>query len=161
MKNNIDLVWWVELVLMVGVILFFGVIACDIALGAPLEDVEAFLVNDTTNGSEWLPYYSCGHFARDLSRNASTLNISIGSVILGNHPVLRGHDNHALNYVIDNNIVYLIEPQTDEIYLLNQSEYLYYRLYPNGDQVPSYWVHNLATKNILPPAFKGSGLNDD
>lgn len=120
-----------------------------------LEDVEAFLVNDTTNNSEWLPYYSCGHFARDLSRNASQFNISIGSVILGNHPTLRGHDNHIVNYVIDNNTVYLIEPQTDEIFLLNQSGYLYYRLYYNGDQVPSYRTHNLATIKIFPPVIKG------
>lgn len=157
MKNDIDLEWWVELLLIMGVVLFIGVIACDMALGAPLEDVEAFLVNDTTDSHEWLPYYSCGHFARDLSRNASQLNISISSAILGNNPVLRGHSNHIVNYIIDNNTVYLIEPQTDEIFLLNQSGYRFYRLYPNGDQVPSYWVHNFATEWIdLSPVFKRS-----
>ena len=155
MKNDIDLVWWGE-ALLLGVALFIASVACiDIVSGESIEDIEVFLINDTTDTREWLSYYSCGHFSRDLSYNASIVNITLGSVILGNHPVLRGYNNHIMNYFIIENNVYLIEPQTDEILLLNQTMYSYYRLYPNGRQVPSNWAHNLATKRVglSPPIF--------
>lgn len=123
--------------------------------GETLEDIESFLVNDTTDTHHYLPYYTCGHFSRDLSYNASLHNISIGSVILGNNPVLRGYNNHIMNYIIIENKIYLIEPQTDEISMLNQTMYNYYRLYPDGTQVPSNWMHNFATKwvELLPQPF--------
>ena len=149
MKNDIDLVWWGE-VLLLGAAVFIAAVSCiDIVSGESIEDIESFLMNDITDTHEWLPYYSCGHFSRDLSYNASIVNVTLGSVILGNHPVLRGYNNHIMNYVIIENKIYLIEPQTDEILLLNQAVYNYYRLYPDGAQVPSNWAHNLATKRII------------
>ena len=155
MENDIDFVWWCE---MIGLIIAACVIsmACiGIVSGESISEVEAFLVNDTTDSHEWLTYYSCGHFSRDLTYNASLVNISLGGVILGNSSVLIGYDNHIMNYIMVKNKVYLIEPQTDRVTLLNQSGYLYYRLYPDGGQVPSNWAYNLATNriNLSSPIF--------
>ena len=155
MKNDIDFVWWVEMLLL-GAALFIIAVGCiDIVSGENIEDIESFLMNDTTDTREWLPYYSCGHFSRDLARNASLANITLGGVILSDRSDLGGYNNHIMNYIVIENKVCLIEPQTDEISLLNQSLYTYYRLYPNGDQVPSNWAHNLATKriNLSSPVF--------
>ena len=116
---------------------------------AELNDIEQFLVNDTTDQHKYLPWYTCGHYARDLSRNASEHNLTIGSVILGNHPVFRGYNNHAVNYVIENNTIWIIEPQTDQILQLNDTMYGYYRLYPDGSQIPSYWKYNLAPTGVI------------
>lgn len=150
MKNDIDIVWWVEMLLLVAAVCMTAMACISVASGESIEDIEYFLANDTTDTHEWLPYYSCGHFARDLSRNATQHNITIGSVILSKSSVLNGkYRSHCVNYFTDNGTTYFIEPQTDEIYLLNQSIYPYYRLYYNGDQVPSYWDGNMATKTIF------------
>ena len=148
MKNDIDFAWWVETLLMTLLVVMVVVTCVDIVSGESIEDIESFLMNDITDNREWLSYYSCGHFSRDLARNASLVNITLGSAILGNHPVLRGRNNHIVNYVIIENKMYLIEPQTDGISLLNQTVYSYYRLYPEGTQVPSNWAHNLASKRV-------------
>lgn len=107
-------------------------------------DLATFLAEDSTDANEYLPWYTCGHFARDLARNASEHNLSIGGAILGNHPVFRGHQNHAVNYIDINGSLYLIEPQTDEIYPMNQTAFRYLRFYPDGTQIPSHWRVNLA-----------------
>ena len=93
---------------------------------------------------KYLPWYSCGHFSRDLAKNASIKNIPVGSVIFSDHQVFRGYNNHIVNYIEIDEKIYLIEPQTDKIYPLDQSIYKYYRLYPDGAQVPSNWRYNLA-----------------
>ena len=113
---------------------------------SPIEEIEDFLVNDTTDIHEYLPWYSCGHFSRDLAKNASEVNLTIGSSICGNHPVFRGHQNHIINYVEINDTLYFIEPQTDHIMQLDDvfMQYQYIRLYPDGTQVPSNWNCNLA-----------------
>ena len=102
---------------------------------------------DTTDTHEYLPYYTCGHFARELSLNASRENITIGTVILGNHPTLRGYQNHIMNYYLSNGTIMLIEPQTDQIMHLEDTMFSYYRLYPNGN-APSNWRGNLMTEEI-------------
>lgn len=107
-------------------------------------NLGAFLEEDATDQHEYLPWYTCGHFARDLARNASEHNISIGSVILGDSPVFRGYQNHIVNYVDINGSRYLIEPQTDEIYPMNQTMFRYLRFYPDGIQVPTHWRGKLA-----------------
>ena len=108
-------------------------------------EIEDFLINDTTDQNELLPWYTCGHYSRDLARNASEHNLTIGSVMLSNHPVFRGKWNsHLMNYFTVNGTIYLIEPQTDMIKLLGQSWFQYYRLYPDGTQIPTYWKSNLA-----------------
>ena len=116
---------------------------------AEMNDIKQFLVNDTTDQHEYLQWYSCGHYARDLSRNASEHNLTIGSMILGDHPVFRGYQNHIMNYAIDNDTIWVIEPQTDEIMNLNDTIYRYCRLYPDGSQVPSNWRSNLAHTGVI------------
>lgn len=111
------------------------------------QEIINFLEMDTTDENEYLPWYTCGHFARSLAHNSSEHNISIGAAILSNHPVFRGKWNsHILNYIEINESLYFIEPQTDNIMLLDEvfMMYRYIRLYPDGTQVPSNWDCNLA-----------------
>lgn len=111
-----------------------------------IDNITAFLTNDTTDNHECLPWYTCGHFARSLARNASEQNITMGSAIVGNHPTLRGHGNHIINYVYVNDELLFIEPQTDTLMYLSDVlfEWEYIRLYPDGTQVPTYRTHGLA-----------------
>jgi len=116
-----------------------------------IDELTAFLAEDQTDTHEHLQWYSCGHFARDLARNASEHNISIGSVILSNHPVFGGKWNsHIVNYVMINDTIAIIDPQTDSLFGMNLGmtfdgkQFEYYRLYPDGTQVPSNWDCNLA-----------------
>lgn len=76
-------------------------------------------------------------------------NITVGSVILGNNQLLKGHQNHILNYFISSDsVIYTIDPQNDKVERLDACLYMYYRLYPDGTQVPTHWVHNLVTKSL-------------
>jgi len=114
-----------------------------------LDDIISFLEDDQTDTHEYLPWYSCGHYSRDLARNASEYNLSLGSVILSNHPTLRGKWNHIMNYFTVNESIKLIEPQTDQIMNLNDTMYGYYRLYPDGTQVPTHWNCNFAHTGVV------------
>lgn len=116
---------------------------------AEITDIEQFLVNDTTDQHEYLPWYTCGHYARDLSINASKHNLTLGSMILGTHPRFRGYNNHLMNYIIENGTIWAIEPQTDQILQLNNTMYGYYRLYSDGSQIPTYWKSNLAYTGVI------------
>lgn len=105
-----------------------------------------FLANDTTDEHEYLPWYTCGHFSRDLAKNGTIDNLSIGSAILGNHPRFAGCNNHVINYVYINDTIIFIEPQTDQLLTLDEVffSWWYIRLYPDGTQVPTNWNCNLA-----------------
>ena len=122
---------------------------------AEMTDIEQFLEEDTTDQHVYLPWYTCGHYSRDLARNASDHNLSIGSVILGNHPVFRGYGNHLVNYVMVNETIVIIDPQTDNIFAMNPGmtfddrSFKYYRLYSDGTQIPTYWNHNLAHTGVV------------
>lgn len=114
---------------------------------ANITDVEEFLINDTTNLHEKKVWYSCGHFTRDLARNGSECNISFGGAILSNNPVFMGKWNsHIINYIEINDTLLFIEPENDNLVLLEEvfAVYKYIRLYPDGTQVPSNWKYNLA-----------------
>ena len=65
-----------------------------------MENISSFLSSDSTNDHLYLPFYTCGHYSRDLARNASNQNVSLGSIILGNHPRFAGYGNHIMNYFI-------------------------------------------------------------
>jgi len=144
------------LIMLIGLstITIMGALMID-TCNAELNDIELFLKNDTTDNNTYLPWYTCGHYARDLARNASDHNLSIGSVILGNHPVFRGPDNHLVNYVMVNETIVIIDPRSDNLFAMNPSmtfdgrSYKYYRLYPDGTQIPTYWVHNLAHTGVI------------
>ena len=135
-----------KFILIIFLISFIGTASCDI---------NYFLEEDKTNEHEYLPWYTCGHYARDFARNASEYNLSIGSVKLGNHPTFRGYDNHDMNYIMVNETIVIIDPQTDTIFAMNPGmtfdgrSFKYYRLYPDGTQVPTYWNCNLAHTGII------------
>jgi len=120
-----------------------------------LTTIKQFLANDTTDQSIRTDWYTCGHYTRDLSANASKHNISIGGVILSNHPRFSGYYNHITNYIIINDEILIIDSRFDYIHELNSelfvgSQYFrYYRLYPDGTQTPSYWDTNLAYTGII------------
>ena len=133
--------WIILLIGLIGLMIVFSLVPSS---SANINEIQEFLENDTTDNNKYLSWYTCGHFSRELSYNASLQNITVGSVILGYHPTFRGYQNHIMNYIIINDTVVLIEPQTDQITCLNQTMYSYYRLYPDGTQVPTNWRHNLA-----------------
>lgn len=111
--------------------------------------VIQFLEDDTTDENEWTQWYTSGHYARDLAKNASLHNISMGSVILGNKKMFRGYDNYIMNYVMIENVMVTINPENDRLLFLDQTPYKYFRLYPDGTQVPSYWRANFAYSGII------------
>lgn len=126
------------ILILIGILLSIGMIA------SGETQLNTFLAEDQTNTHEFIQWYTSGHFARDLVRNASQYNLTLGSVILGRHPTFMGYQNHIMNYYVQNGSFILIEPQTDQIIKLNDSMYRYYRLYPDGTQVPTYWRYHLA-----------------
>lgn len=120
---------------------------CTHVSAVELEEIREFLATDQTDEGEYLQYHSCGHFARELSRNASLENISIGAVTVGSHPVFRGLDNHAVNYFEVDGTIYFIEPQNDMILTaadLYFDGYLYARFWADGTQMPTNWRGNRA-----------------
>lgn len=123
------------------------IIILTLTLPASAENVSLFelldfLEEDKTDENERLPWYTCGHYARDVAKNSGELNI--GCAILSNHPTFRRYDNHLVNYVyIDNNLVFL-DAETDFLYYAEMSDYRYVRLYEDGTMVPSYWRYNMA-----------------
>lgn len=108
-----------------------------------------FLEEDTTDENEWTQYYTSGHYARDLAKNASLHNISIGSAILGMNQRFRGYENHIVNYMIIEDVLIVIDPDNDRLLFMDQTPYKYFRLYPDGTQVPSYWRANFAHDGII------------
>lgn len=122
-----------------------------------VTNIRAFLEEDTTDQNKWTPWYTSGHFARDLSRNASLHNIMIGSVILSDNQRFRGYDNYIVNYIIlkdvligdDPDLLVIINPNNDYLGLIEETGLKYFRLYPNGTQVPSYWSANFAPTGII------------
>lgn len=140
-------------------ILTIGLISTGIIVSAEenneLIEIKQFLKDDTTDQNERTEWYTCGHFVRDLSRNASKNNISIGAAILGNHPRFSGYENHITNYIIINGEIAIIDVFSDTIWTLNKGlwmddqQFKYYRLYPDGTQVPSFWKARLAYTGII------------
>ena len=132
----------IKILVLVLVLMVFSTASAE----TTMTELQDFLKVDKTDEHEYLPWYTCGHFTRDLVRNASKHNISLGGAICGNHPVFRGYDNHIINYIEINDTLYFIEPQTDNIMQLDEifMHYQYVRLYSDGTQVPTNWRYNLA-----------------
>lgn len=128
---------------------------CCMMIPAASADLSTFLAEDRTDENEYTQWYTCGHYARDLARNASEQNITIGSMILSDNQRFRGWDNVIVNYVIINDEIVVINAATDKMYALNQgltysgTHRKYYRLYPDGTQVPSFWRNNFAYTGII------------
>ena len=109
-----------------------------------LDELHNFLLMDNTDEHEYkTDIYECGHFSRDLALNATKNDISVGAILLGKHKDFQGYNNHATNYIIIENEMYLISPQSDYLEKFIDSysyqKYNYYKLYPDATQMPSKW----------------------
>lgn len=133
----------IKILVIVLVLMVFSTASAE---NTTISDLTQFLDDDQTDKNEYLPWYTCGHFTRDLAKNASEYNISLGGAICGNHPVFKWYENHIINYIKINDTLYFIEPQTDRIMILDEvfMHCNYIRLYPDGTQVPTHWNCNLA-----------------
>ena len=122
-----------------------GTMNC-VAAEEDVLEVLDFLYSDTTDSREYTKWrYDCGYFTRDLARNASMHNITLGGAILSNNPTFSRYNNHIINYFEANGELYFIAPQTDRLMDINTifMDYKYIKLYPDGRQVPSRWNDDL------------------
>ena len=134
----------IKLVLII--LLSLGTMIC-VTGEVTVDELQMFLDNDNTGESEYVLWYNCGHAARDLARNASEHNLTIGSAIVSNHPVFSGKWNsHIINYIYIDGEILFIDTHHNSISSLEGIffDWEYIRLYPDGTQVPSNWVNNLA-----------------
>lgn len=109
---------------------------------------QEFLEQDKTDEGFYLdntrlnPTYTCGHFTRQLVKNATEQDIFLGSAILGHDKYFRGYDNHIVCYFTIDREYYFVECQTDDIFSSETAYsygYKYVKLYEKGNQVPTYW----------------------
>lgn len=104
------------------------------AIAVSMEEVQNFLVNDTTNeqiyNNQQMPYYTCGHFTHDLIANASKEGIKMSPVYLNSKT---GCD-HIIAAAKVNNTWVFIEPINDSIYP-EWALKSYYRIYRIGEYV--------------------------
>ena len=92
-------------------------------------------------------YYVCSGFVRDLAENAKEYDIDIGAISIRDTMAvgIGTRYYHAMNYcIIDENII-LIEPQTDEIYTLEDIKqspdfegYKYISIYQNAQMMTNF-----------------------
>ena len=83
------------------------------------EELKRFLKEDLTDKNRWVKeFYDCENFAFQLMGNISSPNwgtLSFG-ILLGK----KNGNDHTINCFVDNDReVYLIEPQSDEIYKMS------------------------------------------
>ena len=127
-------------------LLIIGTMNC-VTAEVTIDELRVFLDIDQTDTHEYVAWYTCGHFARDLARNASDYNLTIGSAIVSNHRVFGGKWNsHIMNYIYIGEDIIFIDTHYDSISSLEGIffDWEYIRLYPDGTQVPSNWDCNLA-----------------
>ena len=118
-----------------------------------ITTLKEFMERDTTSDKLYSKgYYDCGHFARDLSGNATMENIKIGSILLHQDSKGQGYGGHAMNYIIIDNKFYIINPQSDFIEpwedYIHKRTWKYYKLYPKGDLIPTKWKRMSGLKPI-------------
>jgi len=128
---------FIVLISLVSTINAYTIIPAPIVSDISYEMLDNFLFNDTTNERNYTDIYQCGHFSRDLAKNASAYNITLGGIITSPNPSFMDYDNHLMNFIYVNGTMIFIEPQTD----MTSSDLVddYFKLYPNGKYVPSKW----------------------
>ena len=99
---------------------------------------------DTHRGVD---YYVCSGFSRDLAQNAKEYDIDIGAISIRD-TMLVGIGTryyHGMNYCIIDEKIILIEPQTDEIYTLEDIKqspdhevFKYISIYQNAQMMSNY-----------------------
>ena len=132
-------------IILASILLFGEVgIASAGAVSSQIPPVETefldFLKNDKVDSQTYYPGYNCGDFAIELSENYyKEFNKPLGGILLSNNRYFSGYNNHAMNYLIVEGTIVLIEPQTDRLKTLGQVDYEYYILYPDGRNMPNEW----------------------
>jgi len=119
-----------------------------------MQQLIDFLKADKLNEESYHPdphrgvdFYVCSGFVRDLAQNAKEYNIDMGAISIRDTMVvgIGTRYYHAMNYcIIDENFI-LIEPQTDEIYTLEDVKqspdfegYKYISIYQNAQMMSNY-----------------------
>ena len=129
-------------VILILLLVFLG--SSSVGVHSPLE---SFLESDTTNQREYTDEYNCGYFCRDLVSNSSS--VEIGIVLLGHYQALNGTNNHAMCYCFVEDELIIIEPQTDELMNIEDTEFEYYQLFPTGHMVPSSWSNEFNATKVI------------
>lgn len=117
------------------------------ASAVEIDEIREFLAEDTTDNRNYTKCHTCGHFARELAKNATDHNLSIGSTMIGYRPDFSGFRNHGMNYFEMDGIIYFIEPQTDEILTasdIHMMNYNYARFWEDGTMMPTQFRGNRA-----------------
>ena len=108
-----------------------------------IQEIIDFLEEDQTEEMDYTEKANKIHiiFARELSKNASNYNLSIGSALLSEKSIIDENENYALNYFQIDDHLYFIDPQTDTIIVacdIYDQGYQYIKLWPDGYSMPIY-----------------------
>jgi len=94
-----------------------------------------------------LDYYTCSGFSRDLAKNAKEYDIDMGAISIRDTMAvgIGTQYYHAMNYCIIDEKFILVEPQTDEIYTLEDIKqspdcegYKYISIYQNAQMMTNF-----------------------
>jgi len=105
---------------------------------------EESLYEDPHRGVE---YYVCSGFSRDIAKNAKEYNIDMGAISIRDTMAvgIGTRYYHAMNYCIIDEKFILVEPQTDEIYTLEDIKqspdydgYKYISIYQNAEMMSNF-----------------------
>ncbi|HIH87050.1 MAG TPA: hypothetical protein HA304_04010 [Methanosarcinales archaeon] len=105
--------------------------------------------NESFNNDPYrsLDYYTCSGFSRDLAQNAKEYDIDMGAISIRDTMGvgIGTRYYHAMNYCIIDEKFILVEPQTDEIYTLQDIKqspdyegYKYISIYQNAQMMSNY-----------------------
>ncbi len=119
-----------------------------------MQQLIDFLKADKVNEESYyedpyrgVEYYVCSGFSRDLAQNAKEYNIDMGAIAIRDTMSvgIATRYNHAMNYCIIDEKFILVEPQTDEIYTLEDVKqspdfegYKYISIYQNAQMMSNY-----------------------
>ena len=119
-----------------------------------MQQLIDFLKADKVNEDSYyqdphrgVDYYVCTGYSRDLAQNAKEYNIDMGAIAIRDTMSvgIGTRYNHAMNYCIIDEKFILVEPQTDEIYTLEDVKqspdfegYKYISIYQNAQMMSNY-----------------------
>ncbi|NOR59327.1 MAG: hypothetical protein GQ469_01665 [Methanosarcinales archaeon] len=110
-----------------------------------VDKVNNGILNDDQHRS--LDYYTYSGFSRDLAQNAKEYNIDMGAISIRDTMAvgIGTRYNHAMNYCIIDEKFILVEPQTDEIFTLEDikqspyfEDYKYISIYQNAQMLSNF-----------------------
>lgn len=120
-----------------------------------LDNLIQFLEEDKTDeiiynadSHRGIDYFVCCGYSRQLAKNASEYNITMGGISLRDHEHVQATKYyHAMNYVIVDNSFVIIEPQEDSIHYLDTIYYhwgcnfRYITVFPNANMMTNFGKH--------------------